>query len=86
MTWPEREDELAMMNDPERWPAYPRLPLKKRGAQDATLGFLVAHGAHGVEPVVYLANLFAQVPDWNAVPQEKFESFDALLDAGWVVD
>lgn len=79
---PSREEELAMMTDSEQWPQWPLLPVKIPGSwSDSSFGLMAEIGGK-ISPVVYIANLFAPKFD-NPI---KFNSFEELLDAGWVVD
>lgn len=80
----ERSMNLRWMNDPDKWPRWPLLPLKKpdpRG-QLAETGFLVC----GKGPVVHLGSMYQVTPEWNDFKREPFESFAALYAAGWRID
>lgn len=72
-----KEEEVAFMRDPDEWPLWPVLPLKKTGGP---LGALVESNV-GVEPVVRLGNIYTDSHDI-----ESYESLEAVYDAGWRVD
>ncbi len=87
----ERQDNLKMMKDPKKWGIWPMLPIKKiKRNEDMQVGFLLAVG----KPIVYLRN-FLDLKDlgitnvkeiMEKVPGKEYDSFDSLLDDGWVVD
>jgi hypothetical protein len=76
-----RKRELEMMQTPDRWPVWPALCLKKiinngAGVQCGVLieGLLSTR----IQPIIY-DRIHGEV-------LETFDSFEALVDAGWVVD
>lgn len=90
----ERQENLSMMKDPKKWRIWPVLPIKKVksiGNEDLQVGFLLAIG----KPIAYLRN-FLDLKDipgitnikeiMEKVPGKEYDSFDSLLDDGWVVD
>jgi hypothetical protein len=80
--WPTREAEHEMMTHPDEWPAWPVLPLKKRGKPGET-GFLTEDVmGEPIKPSVRIGNIYAA----ESGPVVQYGSFEALLDAGWVVD
>lgn len=77
-------DELTMLEDPKRWPMYPRLPLKRHvetGLPDC--GFIFCSGGKP-DPIVYLSNVWDHTVDDAA--KEEYDSFEDLMAAGWKVD
>lgn len=89
----ERQENLAMMKGPKTWGIWPVLPIKKvkrTGNEDIQVGFLLAIG----KPIVYLRN-FLDLKElgitnikevMEKVPGKEYDSFDSLLDDGWIVD
>lgn len=84
-------DHKAMISDPDRWPCWPFLPVKKRGNPPSisgkTLG-LLCYTEEFVERkkvVVYHVYLF-DVIDLTACPTTEYASIDDLVAAGWEVD
>ncbi len=85
-------DDRGMIRDPDFWPVWPFLPLKrstgKGGLPDT--GFLVSEAAKGQlpEPVTLYLGL---LPMYDKTPlaerqTQVFATIDDLVDAGWVVD
>ena len=71
--------------DSETWPCWPLLPIR-RGEE---LGLFVADRG----PTVYVANIVDVEKgsgdldtDLATFPKHEYESFDAALADGWVVD
>lgn len=86
------EHELKMMQTPDDWPCWPVLPLKKWDEKSHTYdcAILFADG----KPVVIKADLFLLNEEpgntWGEKLKNKeripFDSFDAIVVAGWRVD
>lgn len=79
------ERDLAFMRDPDRWPRYPRLPLKRReGDSDLSdphaLALLIADG----RPIIYFGNVFATSGTAD-LERREYASFEALA-ADYTVD
>jgi hypothetical protein len=77
----------AFILNPERWPRWPLLPVKKYNHPGITTGIIAA--VKGEELRVYVdANLF----DFDIVAARKagnhvtYKSVDEMLAAGWLVD
>ena len=90
----ERRRNLLFLRDPGLWPAWPFLPVVRRGrVEDLECGlvydFLSTSGRLGYSATVLLANLF-EAPRSEAgllaLPKEVFDTADELFDAGWRVD
>lgn len=88
----ERQENLKMIKDPGTWGCWPILPMKKiRGEHDLhSVGFLLATG----KPKLYLTN-FLNLNDLGVrtvkevdekVPAKEYDSFENILDDGWVID
>jgi hypothetical protein len=78
----EEYDHKAMMLDPNRWPQWPVLPVKQFGSGFPECGVMVE--SDGIQPKVYLTNLFAL--DLANAEVKEYEDIDELLADGWVVD
>jgi hypothetical protein len=69
-----RADHLHMMEDQDRWPAWPFLPLTRGGET----GYLFAG-----RPNVRLGNIFAASEDDPEIP---YADFEAVYADGWRID
>lgn len=70
--------DLDFMQTPERWPRYPRLPLKRRDGVDIfgdphALALLIADG----NPIVYFGNLHSARATAD-MERKIYPSFHAL--------
>jgi hypothetical protein len=80
-----REEEIGMMSHPDRWPHTVVLPVKRRveGQSRPEVGFLrqlsLKTPAPAPEPVVYRTFTKEESP-W------RYDSIEAIVDDGWVVD
>ena len=89
-----REEEIGMMSHPDRWPHTVVLPLKRRveGKTWPQVGYLrqlsMRHPAPAPQPVVYLREIWRPAPaDDKDVPlTAEYDSIEAIVDDGWVVD
>lgn len=80
-----QERDLQMMQEPQRWPAYPRLPLKRtQGGGWPELGFLQCVSGV-VPPIVYLGNIYDHL-SVQQLERLEYSGFHELQEAGWVVD
>lgn len=76
-------DHVDMMQNSDRWPHWPILPVKRTMQVSHQLGVMVA----GQGPVVYGLSMFDVTREkLDTCAREEFESFEALHAAGWVVD
>lgn len=70
--------DLAFMQNPDQWPRYPRLPLKRRGNIDLSdphaLALLVADG----QPTIYFGNLYLEAEKIIDLERREYASFQAL--------
>lgn len=83
---PTRDESLAMMHREADWPAWPFLPLKHRDKPDPVFpGMrLTAMLATGQGATVFIGNIFFGINDQT--PREEYNTFEEVLDAGWIVD
>jgi hypothetical protein len=81
------QDDLKMMRRPHLWPWWPVLPIKNyKRAKPGCLecGILCMDDLSGLpEPVVVLSNMFEI--DENK-KQIQYDSLEAIVADGWVVD
>ena len=82
----ELQEELKMMQNPDNWPMWPQLPIKRRqeGAQGQIGVLLETDFSMPIKPTVYLKNLWNS--DIEEVEKIKYKEWLDLLDDGWVVD
>lgn len=91
MPAPTRDEERAMMLDPDRWPLWPVLPLKHKPVEgqprDNPPPVAFLHADSLPEPLdgpltLYQGNLYRGVDQAEAV---RYDSIEAVLDE-WEVD
>jgi hypothetical protein len=81
--------DLEMMQDPKEWPIWPHLPLfryKGGHRNDKEYGFIISFGDGQMlnpKPIVWLGVIGEVKLDR---PKIVYESFEALLADGWLVD
>ena len=83
--------DLEMMKQPDYWPRWPLLPVKRRVKHSSPdTGLLFANG----KPIIYTVNMF-QLDDlpgktWGEKlangEKIEFTSFEEMVAAGWEVD
>ena len=86
--------DIYYFTHPERWPAWPFLPVVRRHAGGATdcgllYDFRGTGGPTGFSSTVFVGNLFLLPPTLEellALPKETFDTFEELLAAGWRID
>jgi len=81
-------NDQDMIKHPDAWPQWPYLPVKRRKGAKATLECGVIYEGTGIK-TVRVANLFAlptEYQDFLTLPKYEYDSVDALLADGWVVD
>lgn len=77
--------------DPGKWPRLPFLPVKNyvEGQQMPTIGTMFLDDVVSRRFIVYLRG-FSELPelysDFAKVERVRFNTVEALLEAGWVVD
>ena len=84
---------LLFVTTPALWPAWPFLPVIRRGRGVTDLGLMFdargACGLTGYSAAVFLTNLFALPPTLDqflALPKEVFDDAEEVIRAGWRVD
>lgn len=74
----ERASDIEYMSDPMKWVTF-LCPVKRYNKDRMPeFAYLVGDG-----PNLYHGNMFAAKPTDR---KESFKSYDAIVDAGWVVD
>ena len=86
-------DDKKMVQNPASWPCWPLLPLKRRkgNGEWPDLGFVVEAEGHYPKLSNGKITLFAEpMPyepkDLKDIKQVTYDSVDALLADGWIVD
>lgn len=80
------ERDIAMMKAPDNWPQWPILPLKRVRGSDLEVGVLVNGAFEGphTEATVYLSSMNRVIT--VETPTIKYDSFEALVADGWMID
>lgn len=73
--------DVEFMKDPDKWPYWPVLPLKRYVNNNLECGLIFASG----EPKIFLTNVFAG-KNLEEVDTISYESYEALTGAGWMID
>lgn len=80
--------DRAMMRNPDNWPVWPYLPLKRGdySLENRNLGILWV-GTNGLTVhFCYLFDLPKTAEEFKALPSQTYESVDEILADGWIVD
>lgn len=88
-TLSERQHDIGMMQDPNDWPAWPLLPLKRHTPDDPLdCGFIAELVMDvAIEPVVYHGLIFEAAEVMRDESRWlRYATWDELYDAGWRVD
>lgn len=77
-----------MLRNPEAWPGWPLLPIKKYVEQDMKCGLVFYADA---KPTVYLGNLFALEtgpvgPQLIKLERVTYDTWEQAVADGWEVD
>ncbi|MBP3957844.1 hypothetical protein J8F10_21535 [Gemmata sp. G18] len=89
---PARDRTVLFLSNPALWPAWPFLPVVRRRRGAEVLGVVFdARSARrtGYSATVFITNLFALPPNFEAflaLPHETFDSAEELVAAGWCID
>lgn len=83
------EEDIKFISNPSQWPMFPLLPVKnikeKESGGFSKIGFIVASDkTHVIE-----GNVMAMPQsraEFNLLPKHRYDSVEALVEAGWVVD
>lgn len=81
-----REKDIEMMSNPENWPRWPRLPIKRSdptGNHQVEIGVMLALEGHLT--MVFKTNMFAKI-DHATTDKYVYSDYEAIADDGWVVD
>lgn len=73
-----------MIESPNEWPRWPVLPVKQRTDMTIEPGILFGDPVPG-NVKVHHCNMFA-ITECSEHEHSAYDSVDALLEAGWVVD
>lgn len=86
-TIPERED-AEMIANPDRWPAWPILPVKRRGwmDDDCNLGVVLDEGTRSTVYHVNICDLPKTQEGWIGAAKTHYATVEAMLKDGWIVD
>jgi hypothetical protein len=96
-TTPPVHDDAGMIRQYDTWPRWPFLPLKRKNhnLKDKNLGVLLATQEHADAVKgsgkfrVYHVYMF-QPPkgkaEWDAAPRTEYDTVEAMLADGWIVD
>lgn len=82
-------DNAKMIKDQDSWPQWPFLPVKRRavGGGFPETGLIAADPDYRKGIInVYKANLFNLPQDPTGVEKITYQTVDAVLADGWVVD
>lgn len=87
---PTKEEEVAMMTTPDVWPHTFVLPLKHKNSDGQTdnWGFMYSGVDVVAEPKIYIGNMFEidRKMDLTKFDTICYDTFEEVVDAGWVVD
>jgi len=76
---------LGFAKDQNKWPQWPKLPVKRRREGQIQIGYLSGnYGTELPEPVVYLGNIWDT--NWMAQEAKRYGSLEELFQDGWEVD
>jgi len=83
-----REQEIEMIDNPEKWPQHPLLPIKLgRGRGIENNGVIIDQPRiEGKLMIRKGVTMWHSPEDINSAECEWFDSTEALVDAGWMVD
>lgn len=74
-------NDLEFMQDENRWPCWPYLPMKNHSdLNNRRYACLLADNG----PKLFLGNMFQGIDENTKT--EEFPSYEAILAAGWVID
>jgi hypothetical protein len=88
----QRVEELDFLRNPDQWPNWPLLPIKRYGApgDPPECALLDSIGAPEPKVRVVFVNMFQlrelTHAERQALRVEVYDSAEALLDDGWMVD
>jgi hypothetical protein len=84
------EHDIAIMRDPDAWPAWPVLPLKRPAGryEFPECGFVLDSQVEATDPwVVYQGTIYeVQETLRDKSKHLEYDSPEAIVTAGWIVD
>lgn len=83
MTNRTHDQHKAFIQDPDQWPRWPHLPLKRKGSYD--IGYLYGDPPPSGQPITVHVGGNIYHPGLEAT-KKVYEDVDAMLDDGWIVD
>lgn len=76
-------EDIKFMKNSSSWPRWPLLPIKRRGNPSPECALLLADEG----PVIHKVDLYTVTEESiKTAPVERFDSFEAIVSAGWRVD
>jgi hypothetical protein len=82
-----RNRDKTKMTNTKTWPWFSYLPLKRQAGKQRELGLLFYDFVNrDVKPIVLLANLLLPEDEKRLCDKLSYQSFDDMLDDGWVID
>ncbi len=83
-----KEAEIEMIDSPNKWPKWPLLPIKKReGIGLSHCAVIIDHNrSDGKIRIRTGVSVWDRIEKINTAEIEVFDSTEALVDAGWIVD
>lgn len=83
-----RKEDIEFINDPYGWPVYPFLPMKRTGPDHSNVSGVIINPER---TVVYEKNMFSfesgeLLPQLKDAKKHQYESVEALVADGWMVD
>jgi len=83
------KDDRSFIQNPNRWPQWPFLPIKRRDKTLANKNLGILCDTEDSKIIVYHVNLF-DLPKVSlsdpSIPKTNYDSIDALLIDDWEVD
>jgi len=92
-TTAQREESLKYLNDPGLWPMWPVLPVKRPVDSDLPItkcmGIVIVSQKYRYR--IWFTNMFILqtgplMEQLEGVEHIDFESFEEMVDSGWLVD
>jgi hypothetical protein len=78
--------DRQFINDPDRWPAWPALPMKRSHDLPAPHAGVMFADTVPVKPIVYLANVWHLPSDFSVIPKKEYKTLEEMQADGWWVD
>lgn len=85
----DKEDDIAILLRPHKWPKYPILYMKKifkpEGISPHLMGIVIASGHRHSVYLHPIDKLPRDIKEYEKFPRQIYNSFEAMLRDGWVV-